>query len=113
MRNSENTKEAEEILDRISEELARQGKMQAELVSYLDLPKGAYSNWKAGKSRNFCEHLGEIAQFLGVSAEFLVTGRNAEKNMKNLREEELILLYRGLSVEKQDALRHMAKLLSE
>lgn len=113
MRNSENTKEAEEILDRISEELARQGKMQAELVSYLDLPKGAYSNWKAGKSRNFCEHLGKIAQFLGVSAEFLVTGRNAEKNMANPREEELILLYRGLNDEKQDALRHMAKLLSE
>lgn len=113
MRNSENTKEAEEILDRISEELARQGKMQAELVSYLDLPKGAYSSWKAGKSRNFCEHLGEIAQFLGVSVEFLVTGRNAEKNMVNPREEELILLYRGLNVEKQDALWHMAKLLSE
>ena len=54
MRNSENTKEAEEILVRISAELARQGKQQAELVFYLDLPKGAYSNWKAGKSRNFC-----------------------------------------------------------
>lgn len=80
---------------------------------YLDLPKAVYSNWKAGKSRNFSEHLGEIAQFLGVGAEFLVTGRDVEKNMANPREEELILLYRGSNVEKQDALRHMAKLLSE
>lgn len=106
-------KETEEILARNSSALVRQGKQQAELVSYLDLPKVAYSNWKAGKSRNLCEHLGKIAQFLGVSTEFLVTGRNAEKNMVNLREEELILLYRGLNVEKQDALRRMAKLLSE
>lgn len=113
MRNSENTKEAEEILVRISAELARQGKQQAELVSYLDLPKGAYSNWKAGKSRNFCEHLGAIAQFLGVSVEFLVTGKEAEKNLTNPREEELLLLYRELNPEKQDAIRHMAKLLSE
>lgn len=113
MRNSENTKEAEEILVRISAELARQGKQQAELVSYLDLPKGAYSNWKAGKSRNFCEHLGAIAQFFGVSVEFLVTGKEAEKNLTNPREEELLLLYRELNPEKQDAIRHMAKLLSE
>lgn len=113
MRNSENTKEAEEILTRISAELARQGKQQAELVAYLDLPKGAYSNWKAGKSRNFCEHLGAIAEFLGISAEFLVTGKETEKNLTNPREEELIHLYRKLNDEKQDALRHMAKLLSE
>lgn len=113
MYNKENTREAEEILTRISAELALQNKMQAELISYLDLPKGAYSNWKAGKSRNFCEHLGAIAQFLGVSVEYLVTGKEAEKNLMNPREEELIRLYRELTPEKQDALRLMAKLLTE
>ena len=64
MNNRDNTKEAEEILSRISAELTRQNRMQAELVAYLDLPKGVYSNWKAGKSRNFCEHLGAISKFL-------------------------------------------------
>jgi len=42
-----------------------------------------------------------------------VTGKEAEKNLTNPREEELLLLYRELNPEKQDALRHMAKLLSE
>ena len=43
MNNRDNTKEAEEILSRISAELTRQNRMQAELVAYLDLPKGVYS----------------------------------------------------------------------
>lgn len=76
----------------ISAELTRQNRMQAELVAYLDLPKGVYSNWKAGKSRNFCEHLGAISKFLNVSAEYLVTGKDAEKNMENPREIELLLM---------------------
>ena len=45
MRNKENTKEAEGILIRISKEMERQGEKQAELVKYLDLPLGTYTNW--------------------------------------------------------------------
>ena len=93
MNNRDNTKEAEEILSRISAELTRQNRMQAELVAYLDLPKGVYSNWKAGNSRNFCEHLGAISKFLNVSAEYLVTGKYAEKNLENPREIELLNWY--------------------
>ena len=37
--------------------MERQGKKQAELVKYLDLPLETYINWKLGKSRNLCEHL--------------------------------------------------------
>ena len=113
MRNSENTKEAEEILVRISEELSRQKRTQSDLIAFLDLPKGAFSNWNAGKSRNFCEHLGAISNFLNVSAEYLVTGKDAEKNIENPREIELLDWYRKLSPEKQDAIRQMAKLLAE
>ena len=51
-------------------------------------------------------------QFLGVSEEFLVTGRDAEK-MVNPSEEESILLYHKLNAEKKDALRYMAMRLSE
>ena len=83
------------------------------MLHYLDLPKGVYSNWKAGKSRNFCEHLGAISKFLNVSAEYLVTGKDAEKNMENPREIELLNWYRKLTPEKQDAIRQMAKLLAE
>ena len=39
MHNKENTKEAQEIISRITGELEQQGRTQAELIAYLDLPK--------------------------------------------------------------------------
>ena len=53
MNNRDNTKEAEEILSRISAELTRQNRMQAELVAYLDLPKGVIATGKPVKAGIF------------------------------------------------------------
>ena len=113
MHNKENTKEAQEIIARITGELEQQGKTQAELIAYLDLPKGIYSSWKAGRSRNFCEHLGEISRFLGVSAEYLVTGKVSNQEIKDSKEQELITLYRKLSSEKQDMILQNIRWLTE
>lgn len=79
----------------------------------MGIPKGAYRNWKAGKSRNFCEHLGAISVFLNVSTEYLVTGKNVQKTIANPREVELLTWYRQLTPEKQDAIRQMTRLLAE
>lgn len=111
MYNKEKTKEAEEIIIRITKELERQGKTQAELITFLDLPRGTYSSWKTGRSRNFCEHLGEISQFLDISVEYLVTGDVSEKMIENSREQQLLFWYRKLNVEKQDAVLQNVKWL--
>lgn len=113
MHNKENTKEAQEIIARITGELEQQGKTHAELITYLDLPKGIYSSWKAGRSRNFCEHLGEISGFLGVSAEYLVTGKVSNQEIKDSKERELIEMYRKLSGEKQDVILQNIRWLAE
>ena len=113
MYNREKTKEAEEILERITTELNRQGKTQKELIDFLDLANGVYSSWKAGRSRNFCEHLGEISRFLGVNAEYLVTGSISEKIVENEREQQLLECYRKLSADKQDAVMQNMKWLAE
>lgn len=113
MHNKENTKEAQEIIARITGELEQQGKTQAELITYLDLPKGIYSSWKVGRSWNFCEHLGEISTFLGVSAEYLVTGKVSNQEIKDSKERELIELYRKLSGEKQEMILQNIRWLAE
>ena len=56
MYNKDNTREADEIFSRILSEMERQGRKYAELTEYLELPRGTFSSWKAGRSRNFCEH---------------------------------------------------------
>ena len=58
MYNKDNTREADEIFSRILSEMERQGRKYAELTEYLELPRGTFSSWKAGRSRNFCEHIG-------------------------------------------------------
>lgn len=113
MYNRDNTKEAEEILSRITAELKHKGKTQAELVEFLNLPKGVYSSWKAGRSRNFCEHLGEISRYLNVSVEYLVIGNIETEAYDKEREQELLKWYRKLSSEKQDAVMQNIKWLAK
>ena len=113
MYNKENTKEAETILERISAELERKKITQAKLVEFLDLPKGTYSSWKAGRSRSFCEHLGAISQFLGISTEYLVNGRVSEHSDINPRELALLESFRKLSPEKQDVVAQNIKWLAD
>ena len=103
MYNKDNTREADEIFSRILSEMERQGRKYAELTEYLELPRGTFSSWKAGRSRNFCEHIGAIADFLGVSAEYLINGNIEGKLVENSKEQQLLNYFRKLNVEKQNA----------
>ena len=113
MYNKDNTREADKIFSRILSEMERQGRKYAELTEYLDLPRGTFSSWKAGRSSNFCEHIGAIADFLGVSAEYLING-NIEGNLvENSKEQQLLNYFRKLNVEKQNAVLQNIKWLAE
>ena len=113
MYNKDNTREADDIFTRILSEMERQGKKYAELTEYLQLPRGTFSSWKAGRSRNFCEHIGAIADFLGVSAEYLING-NIEGNLiENCEEQQLLNYFRKLSAEKQKVILLNMKWLAE
>ena len=113
MYNKDNTREADEIFSRILSEMERQGRKYAELTEYLELPRGTFSSWKAGRSRNFCEHTGAIADFLGVSAEYLINGNIEGKLVENSKEQQLLNYFRKLNVEKQNAVLQNIKWLAE
>ena len=113
MHNKDNTREADEIFSRILSEMERQGRKYAELIEYLDLPRGTFSSWKAGRSRNFCEHIGAIADFLEVSAEYLITGNVDGKFAENVEEQELLDYYRRLTPEKQETILKNIRWLAE
>lgn len=109
MYNREKTREAEEVLQRISLELEKQGKTQAQLVDFLELPRGTYTNWKAGRSRSYCEHIGEIALYLQVSPEYLITGNVPPTAIENYAERELLLRYRSLSDSSQEKIMNIVR----
>ena len=62
-----------DILDRIIELLGDDD--QKKLTDYLHLKKTAFTDWKSGRSNSYRKYLIEIAEFFGVSIDYLEIGR--------------------------------------
>lgn len=71
-------------LERIIEELKRQGKKQYELTDYLNLNHNSFGNWKSGLNKSYLKYLYQIAEFLDLSVEYL-KGETDEKEYVSLR----------------------------
>ncbi len=63
-----------DILDRIIDLLGDND--QKKLTDYLHLKKTAFTDWKSGRSNSYRKYLIEIAEFFGVSIDYLVYGDN-------------------------------------
>ena len=61
-----------EILNNILSLLKIQNKKQSELTTYLGLSKNVFTNWKSGDNTSYIKHLPHIAEFLGVSVDYLL-----------------------------------------
>lgn len=62
------------ISERIFYLLEKQNKKQADLVRVLDVRPNTVSDWKAKRRNPDVIHLEKIAEFFGVSVDYLVTG---------------------------------------
>jgi len=69
-----------DTLDRITSELKSQGKSQKELMLYLGVHPNLYTNWKGGRNTSYHSYLPQIAEFLGVSIDYLA-GRVSDPQM--------------------------------
>lgn len=72
-----------EVLDRIIQLLKENNKRQVELTDYLGISKNAVTNWKIGDNASYMKHLPKIAEFLGVSVDYLL-GTHKHKNTEEL-----------------------------
>lgn len=61
-----------EVLTRILELLDEKHIQQKELSDYLGLSKCAMTGWKNGNNNSYRKHLPEIAEFFGVSVDYLL-----------------------------------------
>ncbi len=66
------------MLQKIIDELKVQKKKQYELTDYLGMTHNAFGNWKADKNQSYKKYVHAIAEFLGVSVEYL----KGETNIK-------------------------------
>lgn len=65
-----------EILDRIDKELKKNNKKQMDLCSYVGISNSTFSTWKKRGTSPAAEYIPNIAEFLGVSERYLLTGKS-------------------------------------
>ena len=59
-------------LNRISALLKERGIQQKDLCEYIGLKPQAYTNWKGGSNDSYMKYLPRIAEYLGVSIDYLL-----------------------------------------
>ena len=91
------------------------GVKDADVVKATGITKSTFSDWKSGRSKPKDEKIQKIADFFGVTAEYLRTGKEADKkepqlNPKDqkdieniLQNTELLLKQEGLMFDGQPA----------
>ena len=89
-----------EIIERITETLKEKDKLAVDLCRVLDIRTSTMSTWKAKKNDPPAKYMPTIANFLGVSLDYLLTGEEApapvvQKNT-TMMEDELLDLFRML-----------------
>lgn len=61
-----------DILARILLAIKESGHSQSDLADHLGLHRNNITDWKSGKSKSYTKYLPQIAEFLGVSIDYLV-----------------------------------------
>lgn len=64
------------ISERIFDLLEKTGKKQSDLAKAVGVRANTVSDWKTKGANPSAEHISRIADFLGVSCEYLLTGEN-------------------------------------
>ena len=76
-----------ETLYKISTLLSEQKKTQKQLTDFLGVKKSTFSAWKSGRNSSYTKHIPQIADFLGVSTDYLL-GIEESPIKKPLSEDE-------------------------
>ena len=84
------------ISQRIFQLLKSKGRMQKELAAYTGISTAAISDWKTHGTNPSSDKIVAIAEFLDVSPEYLLTGKESEKNLSE-NEIEVLHIYRKFS----------------
>ena len=85
-----------QINQRMFNSLTEQGKKAADLARHLNVGTNQTSAWKAQKSDPPSKYITQIAEFLGVSTHWLLTGEENCSYVPLPEEEKLLVFFRQL-----------------
>lgn len=85
-----------DIFDRIVEQLETKGVSGAQMSRELGFSNAVFSQWKQRKQKPSADKVSKMAEYFGVSADYLLTGEDAQKKPAGLPadlHDELIAMY--------------------
>ena len=104
MRNTERPIVNDPVLERILATMEEKGVNQQDVTKHLGLGNGAFTRWKYNNGKSYLQYLSRIAEFLGVSRDYLLSGKEEilenEKLSKN--EQKLLETFRNLKKVEQE-----------
>lgn len=104
-------------IDKILCLLKQQHKTQKNLTDYLNVSKGVFTDWKSGKNTSYKKHIGEIAEFFGVSTDYLLGMEKEKSPIVNSDETLMFALYgddnKDITPEMLEEVRNFAKFVRE
>lgn len=91
---------------RILEQLKLQGKTEREVEEGIGLASGAFTRWKYVDSKSYMTYIGRIADYLNLTAEYLLDTEDSlvERNSLSESEVRLIKMFRKIDTDKQNCL---------
>ena len=99
------------IIDKINLGLLKAGKSGSDLEKALGLSHSVYSQWNTGKTKPAKKHLPKIADFLGVSLEWLLDEETEKPAAKSdglsEKDSEFIRMYNAAPAWLQDQIRSL------
>ena len=104
MRNTERPVVDDPVLRRILTTMEEKGVNQQDVTKHLGLGNGAFTRWKYNNGKSYMQYLNRIAEFLGVSREYLLSGKEeiVENEKLSSNEKKLLEAFRNLKKIEQD-----------
>ena len=86
---------------------------QKKLSSYLNFGYTAIANYESGRNQPSLDTVKKIAQFFGVTVDYLIGASDYPRSEKDIteKEEELLMIFRRINDEERDALLKVVNLM--
>ena len=83
----------------------KNGKKDADVAKATGITKSTFSDWKSGRRTPKNEKLQKIADYFGVTVDYLMTGKKEEPNIKVYDEHDNVIVLDDETLEIIDSLR--------
>lgn len=86
-----------EFMKRLYELRTEKGLSQRGMAANFNVSQGTYNNWEKGRTQPSVEQLVALANFFGVSVDYLVSNDEVRNDIKDSLTEEQRKLFRAVS----------------